>query len=429
MRFSKRINCGTSTFAPKEKPERPVPFDASREKKLRVGFISGGFRTHPVGWMITKALENLPQDQFETYCYTTNNKYDKITQRIHKATDKWQSVIGYSDTVIARMIREDELDILVELSGHSADTRLKTVAMEPAPIIIKWVGGLFNTTGLKSIDYLITDHYETPEGEEKYYTEKLIRMPDDYVTFLPPEYAPDVKELPAKKNGYFTFGCFNNPTKVNDEILVKWAGIMNKVPESQLFLKSKQYDTKALRDRIIETMKGCGIDEGRLRFEGLSPHEELLRKYNDVDIALDPWPYSGGLTTCEALWMGVPVVTKPGPTFAGRHSTTHLINAGLPELVVDSWEEYEQKVVELVSETDQLAKLRAGLRSKIENSPVVDGERYGAHLSKAFRAAWNQWVDGYENNNENWADHIDVDPLDDKQVQRSAKKEEQTSEK
>ena len=175
------------------------------------------------------------------------------------------------------MIRDDEIDILVELSGHSADTRLKTVALEPAPVIVKWVGGLFNTTGLESVDFLISDHYETPAGEEEYYTEKLIRMPDDYVTFLPPEYAPDVDELPAKKNGYITFGCFNNPTKVNDEILTKWAAIMKQVPESRLFLKSKQYDTEALRERILNTMKTNGIDGDRIRFEGCRPTMNFWR--------------------------------------------------------------------------------------------------------------------------------------------------------
>lgn len=407
-------------FAPKEKPERPVPFNTDRDKKVRLGFISGGFRTHPVGWMITRALEHLPKDQFEVYCYTTNNKYDQVTRRIHEATDKWQSVIGYNDAVIARMIREDEIDILVELSGHSADTRLKTVALEPAPVIIKWVGGLFNTTGLKSVDYLLTDHHETPEGEEEFYTEKLIRLPEDYICFMPPEYAPDVKELPARKNGFVTFGCFNNPTKVNDEILKKWAEVMNRLPDSRLFLKSKQYDTEALRERIIRTMADCGVDRERLRFEGLSPHDELLEKYNDVDIALDPWPYSGGLTTCEALWMGVPVITKPGPTFAGRHSTTHLINAGLPELVVDSWEQYVEKTVELATNLESLEELRNGLRDQVKNSPLTDGKRFGAHFAKAMRAVWQQWVDGYESGLEEWRDHIDVSPLVEKEIQRTA---------
>ncbi|MCC5913832.1 MAG: FkbM family methyltransferase [Balneolaceae bacterium] len=405
-------------FAPSERPERPVPFNRDPNKRLRVGMISGGFRTHPVGWMVTKALENLPKDKFEVYCYTTNNRYDQITRRIHKATDKWQSVLGYGDEVIAEMIREDEIDILIELSGHSADTRLKTVALEPAPVIVKWVGGLFNTTGLQSVDFLITDHYETPTGEEPYYTEKLVRMPDDYIVFLPPDYAPEVGELPAKKNGYITFGCFNNPSKVNEEIVARWAEVMKRTPESRLFLKSKQYDTKELCDRIISKMEECGISKDRLIFEGLSPHNELLDCYNRVDIALDPWPYSGGLTTCEALWMGVPVVTKPGPTFAGRHSATHLENAGFGEWVADSWEEYTDTIVKLAGDIEKLDEIRSSMREKVAESPVCDGKRFGANLSIALREMWKQRTDGYEKGlpEGEWQDHIEVKPLDEKSI-------------
>ncbi|SMO95907.1 TDP-N-acetylfucosamine:lipid II N-acetylfucosaminyltransferase [Gracilimonas mengyeensis] len=407
-------------FAPEERPARPVPYDKREGKKLRVGFLSGGFRTHPVGWMIISALENLPRDQFEVYCYTTHNRFDRITKRIHEASDRWQSVIGYSDEVIACMIRDDEIDILVELSGHAADTRLKTVVKEPAPVMVKWVGGLFNTTGLESVDYLITDHQETPEGEEEFYTEKLVRMPDDYICFLPPEYAPDVAGLPAKEKGHITFGCFNNPTKVNDVILEKWATIMKQVPNSKLFLKSKQYDTTALRERIIETMERFEISEDRLIFDGQSKHHELLNCYNQVDIALDPWPYSGGLTTCEALWMGTPVITTPGPTFAGRHSTTHLHNVGLPEWIAEDWDEYIGKAVELASDKEKLAEIRAGLREKIAQSPVCDGKRFGAHLSEAFRSMWKQRVKGYENNlpEGEWQDHIEVPALSDEEISK-----------
>lgn len=411
-------------FAPEARPERPVPLDKNENKRLRVGFISGGFRAHPVGWMITEALENLPKDQFEVYCYTTNNTYDKITKRIYAATDKWQSVIGYNDAIIANMINEDEIDILVELSGHSADTRLKTIDLEPAPITVKWVGGLFNTTGLRSMDYLLTDHFETPEGEERFYTEKLVRMPDDYISFLPPDYCPDVEALPAKENGYITFGCFNNPTKVNDLTLTKWAEVMNLVPESRLFLKSKQYDTKELRNRIIETLESCGISGERLIFEGSSPHDKLLATYNKVDVALDPWPYSGGLTTCEALWMGVPVVTKPGPTFAGRHSATHLSNAGFHEWVTDSWSDYVEKAVELASDLKVLQEIRSGLRDKVASSPVTDGPRFGAHLSRAFREMWKQRVRGYKENlpEGEWQGHINVVPLSENEIDRSTER-------
>lgn len=402
-------------YAPEQKPGRPTPTSLEKDKRLKLGFLSSGFRSHPVGWMITSALEQLPRDQFEIYCYTTNSTIDFLTKRIHNRSDTWRSVIGYSEEVIADMMRKDEIDILVELSGHSADNRLKTVYHEPAPIIVKWVGGLFNTTGLDAVDFLISDRYETPEGEEAFYSEKLVRMPDDYICFLPPEYAPDVGELPALKNGFITFGCFNNPTKVNDQILGVWAEILNEVPNSRLFLKSKQYDTAAVRERIIEILANYGISKERIRFEGVSPHGELLDSYNRVDIALDPWPYSGGLTTCESLWMGVPVITKPGPTFAGRHSTSHLINAGFSEWVKDSWKEYVSEAVSLSNDLNLLAKTRQNLRDKVWQSPLCNAPKFGKNLSKAFREMWNQYVDGQEKNlpEGEWQNHIklEAEPL------------------
>lgn len=410
-------------FAPEKRPQRPVPYNQNPEKRLRVGFLSGGFRKHPVGWMITSALEHLPKDQLEIFCYSTNSAYDDITKRIGQAADHWKSVIGYNDDVIADMIRQDEIDILVELSGHGADTRLKTVALEPAPVIVKWVGGLFNTTGLKSVDYLLSDHQETPKGEESCYTEKLVRLPDDYICFLPAPYMPEVADLPAKKNGFMTFGCFNNPAKVNDEILKHWASIMQQVPGSRLFLKSRQYENEGLKERIINTLAGEGIEEERIEFEGYSIHEKLLDAYNRVDIALDPWPYSGGLTTCEALFMGVPVITKPGPTFAGRHSATHVTNAGFPEWVADSWEEYIQKTVDLAQNPDTLAELRMNLREQLESSPVCDARRFGAHLATAFREMWKQRVKGYEQSlpEGEWQDHIDVPELSGKEIEEVLK--------
>ncbi|SMO59621.1 FkbM family methyltransferase [Fodinibius sediminis] len=407
-------------FAPENQPKRPIPQNIDPDKKIRIGLISGGLKMHPVGWMITPGLENLPADQFEIYCYTTNNKFDWITQRLHRRADKWQSVIGYNDEIIAGMIRDDEIDILVELSGHAADNRLRTIAMEPAPVIVKWVGGLFNTTGLQAVDYLITDQYESPAGEEAFYTEKLVRMPDDYICYLPPDYVPKIEPLPALENDFITFGCFNNPSKVNPDILGRWASIMKSVPRSRLLLKSKQYETKTLRERIIKPLESAGIAADRVTFRGESNHKDHLSHYNQVDIALDPWPYSGGLTTCEALYMGVPVVTKPGPTFAGRHSATHLTNAGFADWVTDSWDEYVETAVNLAKDQKHLTRLRQSMREQVENAPLCNGRRFGAHLSIALREMWRQWVDGYENNIENWQAHIDVETLSEQEINEYA---------
>jgi FkbM family methyltransferase len=401
-------------FAYKNVEERSKPANLDKNKKLRIGFISGGFRAHPVGWMVTKAIENLPKDQFEVYCYTTNMIVDDLTKRISKNAMVWRSLLGYSDEVSANVLRNDKLDILVELSGHSEDNRLKMVTLNPAPIVVKWVGGLFNTTGLEAVDYLITDHIESPEGDEEFYTEKLVRLPDDYICFLPPDYCPEVGELPAKENGFITFGCFNNPTKVNKEVMKQWAEILKEIPESRLFLKSKQYVSEMYTARLADQFEEWGVDRSRLMFEGESSHDALLNSYNKVDIALDPWPYSGGLTTCEALWMGVPVVTLPGPTFAGRHAATHLINAGLSEYVAESWDEYKEKVIGLASDTEALAKLRSGLREWVGRSPLCNGPGFAAHLSEAFKKMWEQRVDGYNNDlaENEWQDHINIERIE-----------------
>lgn len=399
---------------PGKRLSRPVPSNQDKDKKLRIGLISAGLWKHPVGWMITAGLENLSKDRFEIYCYSTDNRIDDIAKRIHHTSSAWKKVDGYSDEVIANIIKEDEIDILVELSGHSSGGKLSAVAHEPAPVMVKWVGGLFNTTGMKAMDYLLTDHFETPAGEEEFYTEKMVRMPDDYICFTPPDYDIEVGELPYTKTGYITFGCFNNPKKINEAVLENWAKILQKFPDSKLFLKGSQYDADTMRDRIIHILGSFDISESRIMFEGHSAHNELLESYNRVDIALDPWPYSGGLTTCEALWMGVPVITRPGPTFAGRHSTTHLNNAGFPEWVANSWEEYIEKVVELASDTDKLSELRSGMREKIEASPLCNGEQFGKNLSKALREMWNQRVEGYRKElpEGEWQQHIEVKDLD-----------------
>ncbi|OZI22129.1 TDP-N-acetylfucosamine:lipid II N-acetylfucosaminyltransferase [Bordetella genomosp. 7] len=383
-----------AVFMPAVRPERPVPADRTPSRVLRVGMFSDGFRQHPVGTMTVSALEHLAAHGIEIYAYTTNNSVDAITRRFMALARQWAPIYHLDDTQFAARIREDQIDILIDLSGHNAGSRIRAMTMEPAPLLVKWVGGLINTTGVEAIDYLISDRIESPAGSDHLYTEKLIRMPDDYICFVPPPSPPAVGPLPALRNGYITFGCFNNPTKVNRALLARWAELMHAVPHSQLFLKGAAYATAEMRQRVVDTLAGHGIAESRLRIEGRSPHLELLSRYNEVDIALDPWPYSGGLTTCEALLMGVPVVTLPGPTFAGRHSATHLVNAGMPELVARDWAEYQARAVELASDLQSLAAIRTHLRDVLLNSPVCDARRFARHLAVALRAIWCRYCDG-----------------------------------
>lgn len=361
------------------------------DKKIRIGMISDGFRAHPVGSMITYGLAHVPREQIEFYAYSTNDSSDHITEKIKNLCAKWDHVEKLSADELDQLIRRDKIDILLDLAGFNKNFRIQTIMMEPAPIIVKWVGGLISSTGLDAIDYLISDRIETPVDTDHLYTEKLIRLPDDYICFQPHFYTPSVDELPASRNNYVTFGCFNNISKINEKLLGAWAGILNSVPNSHLFLKTHGLSNKTLCQRIWSFFSGRSIDQKRIRLEGASPHNELLKAYNDVDIALDPWPYSGGLTTCEALIMGVPVITLPGPTFAGRHSATHLVNAGMPELVAHDWEQYQKLAIGLANDLDNLSIIRENLRAIVLQSPLCDEKRFGQSFSNAMRAIWQRY--------------------------------------
>jgi protein O-GlcNAc transferase len=383
-----------SRFGPAVVPPRPQMIDLAPDRLLRVGLVSDGLRQHPVGNMIVGVLERLPSHQFHLFAYSSSQVSDHLTRRIRTRMHAWRSIKHMDDQRLAQQIRDDGIDILIDLSGHNAGNRMGSMALQPAPLLVKWVGGLINTTGLDAIDYLLSDAIESPPGEDAFYTEKLIRLPDDYICYDPPPYAPDVLPLPALANGFITFGCFNNPTKINDELLAHWAALLHEVPDSRLLLKGSAFSNPELRQHVLEVLGAQGIVPERLQVEGPVGHKALLESYNRVDIALDPWPYSGGLTTCEALLMGVPVVTLPGPTFAGRHSATHLVNAGLPELVVSSWEQYRARAAGLAGDLSSLVTIRSLLRGVLMNSPVCDNQRFASHLSSALRAIWQRHCAG-----------------------------------
>lgn len=376
---------------------QPLPLgeqELTANKKLRIGMLSDGFRTHPVGQMITQILELLPAQEIELYAYSTTLKSDPVTVRIKNCVAQWQTVDHLNDGQLAKKLLDDKLDILFDLSGHMGGSRLRVMAAKPAPILVKWVGGLVNTTGLSTMDYLLSDAIETPEGVDDWYTEQLIRMPNGYVCYEAPAYSHDVFSPPATHNGYITLGCFNNTQKINDVVLEQWATIMHQLPKSKLFLKSYQFNSPTLVENVTATMAGFGITAERLILEGPSSHSDLLKAYNKVDIALDPWPYSGGLTTCEAMFMGVPVVTYPGPTFAGRHSATHLTNVGLGQLVANSWEEYQALVLNLANDLDNLSNIRKHLRGALLESPLCDAQSFARHFANAMRAIWQRHCEG-----------------------------------
>lgn len=380
-------------FLPLNIPPRPKPANLNPQRKLRIGLLSDGLRRHPVGYMISNSIELLPDSEFDLVAFSTNDIRDDLSIRLHRIVDSWHPIRHLQGSVLAKFLREQQLDILIDLSGYMGGTRFTAIGLEPAPLIMKWVGGLINTTGLKAFDYLLSDHVQTPEGVDSQYSENLIRLPDGYVCYEPPLYAPDVGPLPALTNGFVTFGCFNNAMKLNEELLTHWADILKAVPNAKLLLKSHKLQSGDLVTRFTDILIAAGVAADQVIFEGPSGHPELLNTYNKIDIALDTWPYSGGLTTCEALYMGVPVVTLPGPTFAGRHSATHLTNVGLSELVTDSWEELKAKSIGLASDLDNLKSIRENLRTTVLRSPLTDQKRFAKNLSSALRAIWARYCE------------------------------------
>ncbi len=372
---------------------RPHTNDRDPDRRLRVGLVSGCFKRHPVTYVITPAVEAPDRAVWELYIYSNGGRPDHVTEWFRAAADAWREIGGMEDSAVAQLIRDDRIDILVDLSGHAGRNRLLVLARKPAPVQVKWVEGEFNTTGMDAMDYFLSDAVETPPGAEKLFTEEVIRLPDGYACYAPPEYAPEVGPLPALSKGYVTFGCFNKVAKVNEGVVALWSRLLQDLPDARLVLKTKSLGDASVRERYHAMFETHGIERQRVDLLARSPHAELLAHYNAIDIALDPFPYSGCLTTYEALWMGVPVVSLPGETFAGRHSASHLHNVGLGGWVVATAEEYLAVAERWSRDGAALADLRAGLRGRMAASPLCDGPRFARNLEAAFRAMWRRWCE------------------------------------
>jgi protein O-GlcNAc transferase len=370
---------------------RPHANSPDPERCLRLGFLSPDLRCHPVGFFAIRCLENLDRAHAEAICYSNSLTSDQLTDRFRAAAAAWRNVFGWSDERLAEQVRADKIDILVDLAGHTAGNRLLVFARKPAPVQVTWIG-YEGSTGLAAMDYILADISVIPEGAEEHYCERVLRLPDSYVSYDPPSAAPPEAAPPVLERGYATFGCCNNPAKITAPVIELWSRILHQVSGSRLVLKYRGMDDPASVRRFREGFGGRGIDEGRVELLGPSSHEEYLAHYQQLDVCLDPFPFCGGVTTCEALWMGVPVVTCPGPTFAGRHSLSYLSTLGLTELITSDPDEYVQVAVQLATDCTRLKRLRAGLRAQMAASPLCDGKRFAANLLAVLRGVWRRWV-------------------------------------
>ena len=377
---------------------RPTPAHTNRpdkERRLRVGYVSPDFGgPHSVTYFIESLLANHDRERFEIFAYAEVVFPDATTERLQKLCDHWYITHDKSDDEVAQEIQKDNVDILVDLAGHTASSRLAVFARKPAPVQVSYLG-YPNTTGLRTVDYRLTDAWADPPGcTENYYVEKLVRLPDGFLCYTPPADAPAVSDPPREKNGYVTFGSFNTLTKTTPQVVSLWAEIMNRLPGSRLVLKSLALSDAKVKDRYWRLFEKQNVEPSRVTLLGhISDRSQHLAQYREIDIALDSFPYNGTTTTCESLWMGVPVITLVGNTHVGRVSLSLLSQMGLSELAAASEEEYKTLACALAQDLPRLKILRHDLRQRLRSSPLCDGPKHARSIEAAYREMWRQWCD------------------------------------
>jgi len=375
----------------KARPYTHWPLALARQpgQALKVGLVSGDLRGHPVGYFLESVLAHLDPARIELTAYVTRAQEDALTARIKPRFASWQSLLGLSDEAAARKIHADGIHVLIDLAGHTLHNRLSVFAWRPAPVQLAWLG-YFASTGLKEMDYILADRWVLPPEEESHFVERPWRMPDCYLCFTPPQDQIAVGPLPLLSSGHVTFGCFNRLSKLNDAVLALWSRVLQAVPDSRLLLKAKELLEPSAQQATVARFAAHGIDPGRILVEGFTPRADYLANYQRVDIALDPFPFPGGTTTVEALWMGVPVLTRRGNRFLSHAGESLLHTAGLDSWIADDDDDYVAKAQAYAHDRVGLAACRAGLRQQLVASPLCDATRFAGHLDAALHDMWQQ---------------------------------------
>ena len=341
--------------------------------------MSADFKSHAVKAWSFSLLTGLDKNLFEIYCYSNTREPDEVTALFRSAAKNWRDIKDLTDEQAAQLIREDEIDILFDLSGHTGGNRLGAAAYRPASVQMSGIGYM-NSTGLDCFDYFLSDVYCA--GDENYFTEKVIKLPHTHICYESPTESKPADAPPCLKNNYVTFGCFNSFVKITDSILDTWKKILDAVPDSRLILKHKIFKTEDGRKFVAERLVNLGIDVARVEMRPFS--DNWIYEYNDVDIALDTFPYTGGVTTCEALYMGVPVVSLYGDRHGTRFGLSLLKNVGLGELAVDSYNDYVNRAIMLAKDWELLSILKKNLRTMMKKSPLMDSASYVREVEEAF---------------------------------------------
>ncbi|MEO5375133.1 MAG: tetratricopeptide repeat protein [Alphaproteobacteria bacterium] len=363
--------------------------DRNPDRRLRIGYVSADFRVHSAANIFRSIFRHHDHEQVEVWCYSNSGKTDDTTREFQSLATRWRDIARMDDVTLAETIRADGIDILVDLSSHTAGHRLLAFARKPAPVqVTAW--GYATGTGLPTIDAFFADPVYVAPEDRPLFAETVVDLPC-LLTYQPVPYAPPVGPLPALNQGHVTFGCFNRLVKVSDKVMALWARILAAVPGARLVLKDSQLRDSATRRRILNAFAALGIGEERLILLGHSPHAEHLAAYGQVDIGLDPFPQNGGVSSLEAMWMGVPVVTLLGTTPPSRAGGAITVAAGLPEFVAADADAYVDTAVRHATDLAGLAALRSNLRQRLATTPVCDGAPYTRAVEAVYRDLWRAW--------------------------------------
>ena len=355
--------------------------------RLRVGFVSGDLTNHPVGYFAEGLMKHLDRDRFELFAFPTTPKTDDLTRRIEPLFQGWFPLFGKNDREAATVIHEQGLHVLIDLSGHTANNRLPALSFKPAPVQATWLG-YFATTGLPEMDYFLGDPRMAPEHERHHFTETVRTLPETWLCLTPPDQPVPIAPSPALANGFVTLGCFGNLSKMNDEVVMLWAEVLRGIPDSKLHLKSKQLADAGAVAEVRRRFAGHGVSSDRLVLEGASSRRAYFEAYNRIDMVLDTFPYPGGTTSVDALWMGVPVLTLKGDRFLSHLGESIALNAGQADWIADDRDDYVGKAIAFASDVQGLATARAALRDRVSRTPLFDTPRFARNFGEVLWGLW-----------------------------------------
>jgi protein O-GlcNAc transferase len=380
-RFAEECRKARQKSEPKDFPRHPG-------RKIKIGYSSPDFRFHSCAWYIEPLLASHDKEKFAIFCYSDVNDPDQMTAKLRDYADVWHETTDYTTGELFELIKKDEIDLLVDLAGHTAHNRMPVFALKPAPVQVNWLG-FPASTGLDTIDYKFSDKWLNPENSKEYFSEKLWYLGDTVHCYRPPDPSPPVAELPFNRNGYITFASFNNLTKISEFTIKLWAAVLQQIPGAKLILKAALSSSKTVQERLTGLFSTQGIEPDRIIFTpSFSNTFDHLNYYNEADISLDTFPYNGATTTLESLFMGVPVISLTGERAASRYGLSFLAVTGLGELAANTPEEFVTKTVSLANDQERLAGFRNSLRERLLSSVLCNSKSFTTEVEKAFGEMW-----------------------------------------